>query len=74
MVMKIIWLNPKGVRPVYAFVDAQSKDPITQIIQTNCITLTPGTMSMDLSNNKILVHAISDKAMQELFVVSEVNK
>ena len=66
MVMKLIWLRPNEVQSCYALIDAKSKDPIDQVIQANAITLTPGTMSMDLNNNKILVHAINFKAMQEL--------
>ncbi len=69
MVLKIIWCNPKAVKPAYKVIDAQSKNPITQVMQANCITLTPGTMSMDLQDNKILVHAISDKAMQGIYEV-----
>ena len=74
MLLKIIWLNPKQVKPVYQLIDAQSKNSVTQAIQANCITLTPGTMSMDLQNNKILIHAISDEAMQNIYSIPEVKK
>ncbi len=74
MLLKIIWLNPKQVKPVYQLIDAQSKNSVTQAIQANCITLTPGTMSMDLQNNKILIHAISDEAMQNIYSIPEVTK
>ncbi len=66
MVMKLIWLKPNEVQSCYALIDAKSKDPIDQVIQANAITLTPGTMSINLDNNKILVHAINFEAMQGL--------
>lgn len=71
MVVKIIWLNPKGVKPVYGLLPAQSKNVITQVMQTNCITLTPGTMSMNIQDDKILVHAMSDEAIQDLYIIPE---
>ncbi len=66
MMMKLIWLKPNEVQSCYALIDAESKDSTGQVIQANAITLTPGTMSMNLDNNKILVHAINLKAMQGL--------
>lgn len=71
IVAKTIWLNPKGVRPVYALLPAQSKNAITQVMQTNCITLTPGTMSMNMENDKILVHAISYEAIEDIYIIPE---
>ena len=53
-------------------IDAKSKNAIDQVIQANTITLTPGTMSMNLENNQILVHAINLKAMDELKI--EINQ
>ena len=66
LMIKIIWLKPKEVQSCYMLIDAKSKNVIDQVIQANTITLTPGTMSMNLENNQILVHAINLKAMDEL--------
>ncbi|MCT4636002.1 MAG: Na+/H+ antiporter subunit E [Rickettsiales bacterium] len=71
MVLKTIWRNPREVKPVHALLPAQSKNTITQVMQTNCITLTPGTMSMNIHNNKISIHAISDEAIQDIYVIPE---
>lgn len=71
MVLKIIWLSPKGVKPIYGLIPAQSKNTNTQVTQTNCITLTPGTMSMNIENDTILVHAMSEEAIQDLYVIPE---
>ena len=58
-VLKFIWFNPKAITLCYGWLDVQSKEPISQIIYANSITLTPGTMTMDLKDNKILVHALN---------------
>ena len=71
-VMKIIWFKPAS--PCYTWVDTQSNNQTTQVIYANSITLTPGTMSMELKDNKILVHAISSEAMQEVQKASLENK
>ena len=65
-VMKFIWLKPKAISPCRGWIDVSSKTPLNQVIYANCITLTPGTMTMDIKDNKILVHALTTEALQEL--------
>ena len=65
-VIKIIWNKPKNIKPVYDWIDNQSTDPTLKTTYANSITLTPGTMSMELKENKILIHAISQEAMLDL--------
>ena len=59
-VAKIIWLN----KPITSSIKWQ-KIPKTgiaeQVAIANAITLTPGTMSMGLKDNKILIHEIEEK-------------
>lgn len=59
-VMKIIWLNQK-ISSSVAWVDNIYSEKFAQIAYANAITLTPGTMSMDLKNDKILVHTLKVK-------------
>jgi multicomponent Na+:H+ antiporter subunit E len=73
IVTRVIWFSSE-VRPVWGTVNAQSSDPLIQVIQANSITLTPGTMSMDLSEGKILVHAISKETMDDVFVIPGIKK
>ena len=65
-VMKLIWLKPHAISPCRGWIDISSKTPLNQVIYANCITLTPGTMTMDIKDNKVLVHALTAEAMQEL--------
>ena len=64
--IKIVWFNAEEVQPCCLSIEANSKDGINQVIQANSITLTPGTMTMQMQDNKILVHAINTEMLQEL--------
>ena len=70
-VMKFIWLKPQAISPCHGWIDVSSKTPLAQVIFANSITLTPGTMTMNIENNKILVHALTAEAMQELQATME---
>ena len=59
-VMKIILLN-KEVESSVTWVDNPENEQVAQVAYANAITLTPGTMSMELKDNKILVHTIREQ-------------
>ena len=56
IMMRIIFLNKK-INSKLEWIKAP-KDH--QVAYANAITLTPGTMAMDLRDNKILVHSIEE--------------
>ena len=58
-VMKIILLNKK-IESTMTWVDSPYKSIYTKVAHANAITLTPGTMSMKLEDNKILIHSIKE--------------
>ena len=45
---------------------ASQKSDLGQVIFANSITLTPGTLSVDVANNEILVHALSKSGADDL--------
>jgi multicomponent Na+:H+ antiporter subunit E len=47
-------------------VPATHKSDLSQVIYANSITLTPGTVSVELEKDKILVHALTKEAAEEL--------
>lgn len=49
-----------GVRPQVLRVKASQSDELGQTVYANSITLTPGTVSIDVADNFITVHAIMD--------------
>jgi multicomponent Na+:H+ antiporter subunit E len=65
-VVRII-LDPKlPIRPQLIRVKASQRSEVGQVIYANSITLTPGTISLDVRNDRILVHALTDAAAEGL--------
>lgn len=54
------------VSPTMIRVKASQKSDLGQVIYANSITLTPGTISMDVEGGEILVHALTREAAQSL--------
>jgi multicomponent Na+:H+ antiporter subunit E len=58
-------LDPRlPIRPSVLRVKASQKDELGRVVYANSITLTPGTVSMGLEGDEILVHALSAEAAQ----------
>ncbi|WP_341788355.1 MULTISPECIES: monovalent cation/H+ antiporter subunit E [unclassified Rickettsia] len=65
-VIKIIWQRNIVVEPVFEWVDAEGLKDIGEIIYSNSITLTPGTVTLDINNNMLLVHALDKSSIDDL--------
>ena len=62
-----IVLDPKlPIHPHLIRVKASQGSALGQVIYANSITLTPGTISLDVRNDRILVHALTDEAAEGL--------
>jgi len=48
------------IRPQLVSCEASQKTDLGQVIYANSITLTPGTITLDLRDGRVLVHAITD--------------
>lgn len=60
-------LSPKlNISPTMLRIRASQKSDLGQVIFANSITLTPGTLSVDVANNEILVHALSKSGADDL--------
>lgn len=60
-------LNPKlPISPCMVRIKATQKTDLTRVIFANSITLTPGTVSVDLVGDDILVHALTQEAAQDV--------
>jgi len=58
-----IILNPKlPISPRLISVPANQKTVVGQVMYANSITLTPGTITLDVRENQILVHALTQEA------------
>ena len=58
-------LNPKRIHSHLIQVPVTQKAVIGQVIHANTITVTPGTVSLDVTDDRILVHALTDDAATE---------
>ena len=60
-------LNPRlPVSPTLIRARATQKTALGKVIYANSITLTPGTVSVDVENDLVLVHALSRESAGEL--------
>lgn len=58
-------LSPKlPIQPNLIRVSASQKTPLGQVIYANSITLTPGTLSIEVHDNTILVHALTENSAE----------
>jgi multicomponent Na+:H+ antiporter subunit E len=65
-VAKIV-LNPSlPISPCMVRIKATQKTDLTRVIFANSITLTPGTVSVDLVGDEILVHALTREAAEDV--------
>ncbi len=61
-VARCVWQGNEAISPRTIVVTASQKSDLGIVIYANSITLTPGTVSIDLEDNKILVHALNEEA------------
>ena len=59
-------LNPDSIDPQIAKVPTLKHTDVSKVTYANSITLTPGTVTMDLQNDEITVYALSQDAIDDL--------
>lgn len=71
----LLILNPKmPIDPVFMQFKTEYKWNITKVTLANSITLTPGTITVDLTENKYLVHAITPGSASDLETANMQNR
>ena len=65
-VVYCIWRGNSSISPTWFVVKAGQKTDLGKVIYANSITLTPGTMSVDLEGDSITVHALTQEAVESL--------
>lgn len=67
-------LDPKlPISPTVVAIEAKPEDDIGQVILANSITLTPGTVTLDVFDNRLLVHCATREGA-EAIEAGEVNR
>ncbi|MFN7039067.1 MAG: Na+/H+ antiporter subunit E [Alphaproteobacteria bacterium] len=62
----IIWQKKPNISPISGWVDCPFPSEIKQTIYANSVTLTPGTVCVDVHGDKILVHSLLKKNFETL--------
>jgi multicomponent Na+:H+ antiporter subunit E len=65
-VTKLIWGPSNQISPSLVKIKASNVPPKKQVLYANSITLTPGTLSVDLKEGEITVHALQKSSIEEL--------
>ena len=66
VVVKHIWLGNKSISPTFATITSSQKTEIGKVIYANSITLTPGTVTVNIEGDKFLVHALVRESIADL--------
>jgi multicomponent Na+:H+ antiporter subunit E len=65
-VVRIV-VNPKlPISPTVVYIDAEPEGPVGQVILGNMITLTPGTVTLDVFNGRLCVHCLTRDGAEAL--------
>ncbi len=65
-VVKRIWKGNQSIYPVVATLKISQKSDIGKVIYANSITLTPGTVTIDLQEDSLTVHALTQEGLTAL--------
>lgn len=65
-VTKLIWGSPDKVSPAIAKINVKDVPASSRVLYANSITLTPGTLSVDLDENEVTVHALHRSSIDDL--------
>jgi multicomponent Na+:H+ antiporter subunit E len=71
----LLILNPKmPIDPVFLQFKTEYKWNLTKVTLANSITLTPGTITVDLAENRYLIHAITPSSASDLETANMQNR
>jgi multicomponent Na+:H+ antiporter subunit E len=65
-VIRIVWSPKLPIDPCMVEVPCSLKNHISRATYANSITLTPGTVTIDVGPDKLLVHALTAKDAEDL--------
>ena len=65
-VVKIILRKDMNLNPVFEWIDSGQKNDLGIVVYANSITLTPGTVTVDIKNNMLLIHALEQASIDDL--------
>jgi multicomponent Na+:H+ antiporter subunit E len=64
--LRKVWSPRPDLRPAVARTAADELPPVAQVVYANSITLTPGTLSLEVDDRSIEVHSLDPEGIEEL--------
>lgn len=65
-VVKRIWLTPNSIEPTIATLKISQNTDMGRVIYANSITLTPGTVALDLRDDEVVIHSLTREGLRDL--------
>jgi multicomponent Na+:H+ antiporter subunit E len=65
-VTKLIWQKHLSVAPVVSWVPTVLQNDVARVVYANSITLTPGTITICVENERLLVHSLTTAGIEIL--------
>ncbi len=65
-VTKIAWQPELNLKPVVKWISSKQQTDLGLVIYANSITLTPGTITIEMNNNNLLIHALDGSGIDDL--------
>jgi multicomponent Na+:H+ antiporter subunit E len=65
-VARLVWRGPTAISPRVITVKALQKTDLGIVIFANSITLTPGTLSIDINGDEITVYALNKESAEDV--------
>ena len=66
LVVKHIWLGNNTISPTLTTITASQKTDIGKVIYANSITVTPGTVTINVEGDQFMVHALLRESIEDL--------
>lgn len=64
--LPVIFARRPAIRPRVLIIPAGEADTLGQVTYANSITMTPGTVTLEVSDDEIAVHALTEQAAADL--------
>ena len=64
--LPVIFARRPAIRPRVLTIPAGEADTLSQVTYANSITMTPGTVTLEVSDDEIAVHALTEQAAADL--------
>ncbi|WP_111979992.1 Na+/H+ antiporter subunit E [Algibacillus agarilyticus] len=65
-VTRLVWGNKKELRPAIGKLPIDKIPQKSRVLYANSITLTPGTLSIDIDDKYVTIHALNDESIESL--------